>query len=289
MAIWTLIAGPGATLADAVQVTPSFVVLLLLTGIVLSLLYAYQPPLPQTMAFAFVPWIVTASFLDVLATDGQYSSYLEPLFTVPGAYLVAVVIPGFVWIAMLNGSVSKRALPAYHHYIGTMGLGALAILGAALIVHVGTADLSRMLVLVVVPLTALLAAGLISLTIGLWSPDFVEYTAFAGGFALFGALVNGIATTTSVAAKGATAHTAFSTIVRDVVAVSVPNGVAGFGVTQLWVWVFLLANVAIGIHVATQLAPYADKSPRAVNAMLGIVGVVGFTLGFNQLLVVVVG
>lgn len=289
MAVLPSLVKPLALPVDAVPVSPSLVVLVLLTGVVIAMIYAYQPPIPQSMVFAFLPWMVTGSILGVLAADGQYPSYLLPIFTEPGVYLVAIFVPGLAWVAMLNLSVSRRVLPAYHHYIGTMGTGAMAILWAVLILHVGTSGLARLLVLVMVPVVALLATGLISLSIGFWSPDFVDYTWIVGGFAVFGALVNGIATTTNVAVKGASAHTPFSATVRDAVVILAPGGVVGVDATHLWVWLFLLANLAIGIHVATQLAPYADTSPRAVNAMIGSVGVVGFTLGFNRLLLLVVG
>lgn len=283
------LAAAGSLPIDAVGITPSLVLLVLLTGVVLAMVYAYQPPLPQTMAFAFLPWAVTGVLLSALADGGGYPSYVEPLVAGPGAYLLATFVPGLAWVAMLNLSVSRRELPAYHHYIGTMGTGAMAILWAALLLHVEASHLSWLLVVVVVPVVSLLAAGLISLSIGLWSPDFVDYTAIVGGFAVFGALVNGISTTTTVAVAGPAGHTVFSATVRDVVAAAAPGGVAGVDVTHLWVWLFLVANVAIGVHVATRLAPYADSSPRAVNAMLGLVGVVGFTLGFDRLLWLVVG
>jgi uncharacterized membrane protein len=274
---------------DVVSLAPSLVVLVLLTVVVLSVIYAYQPPLPQSMALAFVPWVVAGSLLSVLATGGRYPDYLEPLFGTPGAYLLALFVPGLAWVAILNLSVSRSELPAYHHYLGTMGTGATVVLWSALLLDAGVPPLSRLLVLVVVPLVALLATGAIALTIGFWSPDFIDYAWIVGSFTLFGLLVNGIATTASVAVRGASGHTPFSATVRDVVTALAPGGVAGVDPTHLWVWLFLLANVAIGIHVATSLAPYADRSPRAVNVMLGSVGVLGFALGFNRLLVLVVG
>lgn len=289
MAIQPSIAGPEAIPAGVSQLSPSLVVLALLTAVVVAVIYAYQPPLPQSMGLAFLPWLVTGSILSALAAREGYPAYLEPLFTEPGAYLTAIFVPGLVWAAMLNLSVTRHDLPAYHHYVGTMGVGAMSVLWAALILHVGTSRLTMVLVLVVVPIIALLATGLIALSIGFWSPDFVDYAAITGGFAVFGALVNGIATTTNYAMLGEAAHTAFSAAVRDVVVTVAPGGVAGVDVTHLWVWLFLVANVAIGVHVATRLAPYAETSPRAVNAMLGFVGAVGFALGFDRLLALVVG
>lgn len=289
MAVPTSIAGPGSLPGNAVEIAPSLALLFLLTCVVVAVIYAYQPPLPQTIVFAFVPWIVTGSILDVLAGAGQYPPYLVPLFTGPGAYLTAIFVPGLAWVAMLNLAVSRRELPAYHHYIGAMGIGAMAILWSAMILHLGSSHLTRMLVLVVVPLVALLATGLISLSIGFWSPDFLDYTAITGGFAVFGALVHGIATTTNVAVNGAAAHTVFSATVLEIVAVGAPGGALGVDVTHLWVWLFLVANIGVGIHVATSLARYADSSPRTVHAMLGVVGSVGFALGFDHLLALVVG
>lgn len=271
------------------QLTPSLVVLALLTAVVFAVIYAYQPPLPQTAVFAFVPWVVAGALLPVLATTGQYPGFLRPLVTEPGAYLVAAFLPGLAWVVMLNLSVARRELPPYHHYVGAMGTGVMAILWSALLLQDGAAVLSRLAVLVVVPNVALFATGLISLTIWFWSPDFADYTPVVGGFVLFGVLVNGISTTLAVAVRGAGAHTAFSATVRDIVAVGAPAGFAGVDVAHLWVWLFLLANAAIGIHVATQLAPYAKESPRAVNAMCGVVGIVGFALGLDRLLVLVVG
>lgn len=289
MAVPTSIAAPGSLPSDAAGIPPSLALLFLLTCVVVAVIYAYQPPLPQTIVFAFVPWIVTGSILDVLAGAGQYPAYLLPLFTGPGAYLTAIFVPGLAWVAMLNLAVSRRELPAYHHYIGAMGIGAMAILWSAMILHLGSSHLTRMLVLVVVPLVALLATGVVSLSIGFWSPDFLDYTAITGGFAVFGALVHGIATTTNVAVNGAAAHTVFSATVREIVLVGAPGGMLGVDVTHLWVWLFLVANIGVGVHVATSLAPYAESSPRTVHAMLGVVGAVGFALGFDHLLALVVG
>lgn len=279
----------GALTEAVLHLPPTLVVLVLLTGAVFALIYAYQPPIPQTAVFAFVPWIVAGALLPVLATDGRYPDYFLPLVRAPGAYLIAVFLPGLAWVAMLNLSVSRRGLPAYHHYVGAMGTGAMAILWCVLLLQSGTDILSRLAVLVVVPNVALFATGLISLSIWFWSPDFADYTPVVGGFVLFGVLVYGIATTLAIAIEGAAAHTLFSATVRDVVAVTAPGGLAGVDVSHLWVWVFLLANAAIGIHVATQLAPYADESPHAVNTMLGIVGLAGFALGIDRLLLLVVG
>lgn len=288
MAVFTSIGGAGVILRDVVGIAPSLALLLLLAGVVAAVIYAYRPPLPQTMAFSFLPWVVTGAFLDALASGGGYPPYLVPVFTGPGAYLSAILVPGVAWVAMLNLSVSRHELPAYHHYIATMGIGAVAILWSALILDLGAPRLARMLVLVLVPLVALLATGLVALSIGFWSPDFLEYTAITGGFTVFGALVNGIATTTNVAVYGEAGHTVFSATVQEIVAVTAPNGVAGVDVTHLWVWLFLVTNIAIGIHVATSLAPYADRSPRTVHTLLGIVGVVAFALGFDNLLLLVV-
>ena len=289
MALPPPVTGPGALVADVLSAPPSLVVLALATFVVLALIYAHQPPLPQAMVFAFIPWLVAGAILDVVVTGAGYPGYLVPLLTGPGAYLTAVFLPGLAWAAMLDFSGSRRALPAYHHYVGTMGAGAMVILWAAMLLQVDATDLSRLLLLLIVPVVALLATGLISLTIGLWSPDFLDYTAAVGAFVVFGTLLNGIATATRVAATGATGHTTFSANVRAIVAALAPAGVAGVDLAHLWVPVFLLANVAIGIHVVTRLAPYADESPRAVNAMLGAVGVLAFGLGFDRLLLLVVG
>lgn len=281
-------AGPAVRPTDLLQLEPSLAVLLLLSGVVVALIYAYQPPFPQTAVFAFLPWLVAGSFLNLLATQGLYPPYLEPLFAQPGAYVTALFIPGLVWTAMLNVSVSNRELPAYHHYIGAMGLGAVVIIWTVLLVNLQAAALSRMLILVVVPLTALLATGLLALSIGLWSPDFIEYTPITGGFTVFGALVYGTATILGVGVGGPTAHSVFSATVYEILAVGLPDGVAGVGVARLWAPVFVLANLAIGIHVATTLAKHADESPRRVHLMLATAGGVAFTLGFNHLLVTVV-
>ena len=289
MAVSPPLAASGALPAWAVSIPPSLVVLALGTFVVLAVIYAYQPPLPQAMVFAFLPWLVSGAILDVVVTEAGYPGYLVPLLTGPGAYLTAVFLPGLAWAAMLDFSGSRGTPPAYHHYVGTMGTGVMVILWAVMLLHVDVSQLSRLLVVVIVPIVALLASGLISLTIGLWSPDFLDYTAAVGAFVVFGTLLNGISTATRVAATGADGHTPFSATVSSIVVALAPGGIAGVDVAHLWVPAFLLANVAIGIHVVTRLAPYADRSPRAVNAMLGGVGVVAFTLGFDRLLAMVVG
>lgn len=292
MAIQPSIAGPGALLGHSIRVAPSLAVLVLLTAVVLAVVYAYQPPLPQTMVFAFLPWVVTGSFLAVMTVSGAYPAYLLPVFTYPGVYLLAVFLPGLVWMVLLNVSVSRRGLPAYHHYIGTMGVGAMTVLWAVLTFHDGTGRLEWMLLLLVVPLTALLAAGLVSITIGLWSPDFVEYTAITGGFVLFGSLVYGIATTTHVAVDGVSAHTVVSAAVLDVARTIAATLLANTGVvvdpTHVWAWLFLASATVGGILVATQLSRFAADRPRTVHVIHGFVGIVAFTIGFNHLLLLAV-
>jgi len=288
MAVFPAVAGPSALLGAVTNVPPSLAILVLLSGVVVALIYAYQPPLPQTLAFAFLPWVVTGSFLNLLASNGGYPSYLVPLLSGPGAYLTALFVPGLAWAAMLNVSVSGRKLPAYHQYIGTMGAGVVVVLVPVMLLVVEARNLSLLLVLVVVPLVSLFCTGLIAIFVGYWSPDFVEYAAIAGGFAVFGALVNGISTTMSVAVNGQAALTPGGTLVRDVVLASVPQGVAGLDVAQVWAAAFILVNVAIGVLVATQLARVANDRPRTVYGLLGLFGSVGFVLGFNQLLAVVV-
>lgn len=273
---------------ELTQFPPSLALLLLLTAAVVALIYAYHPPLPQTMAFAFLPWVVTGSLLHVLAVDGQYPAYLVPLFTVPGAYVTAVFIPGVVWSAMLNLSVSGRTLPPYHHYIGAMGAGVVVVLWTVLLVDAGLAGLQRMLLLVVVPLAALLAAGLVSLSMGLWSPDFIVETPIIGGFVVFAALVNAAATALGVVVLGDAGHTVLSATALDLVVDHAPGGLWMIDVAHLWVSLFVLANALLGVAVAAGLARYADAHPRAVHAALGVLGVAWFGLGFNRLLVVVV-
>lgn len=285
MAVPPLIAALPVAVA---QFPPSLALLLLLTGAVLALIYAYHPPLPQTMAFAFLPWVVTGSLLHVLAVDGQYPAYLVPLFTVPGAYVTVVFIPGLVWSAMLNLTVSGRTLPPYHHYIGAMGAGVVVVLWTVLLLDGGLAGLQRMLLLVVVPLAALLAAGIASFTVGLWSPDFVVETPIIGGFVVFAALVNAAATALGVVVLGDAGHTALTAAALELVLGYAPGGLWMVDVTLLWVSLFVLTNALVGVFVAGWLARYADAHPRAVSATLGVLGVVWFGLGFNRLLIVVV-
>lgn len=284
----TSLADPGTLPLDVVPVPPSLVLALLLTAVVASVIYAHQPPLPQTMAFAFLPWVVTGSLLHVFAIEGQYPAYLVPLVTVPGSYLTAMLIPGVAWSAMLNVSVSRRSLPAYHHYIGTMGAGVAVVLWLVLLATGSISGLSRLLTLLVVPLVSFLAAGLVSLFVGLWSPDFVEFTPFIGGFVVLAALVNGIATALGVVVEGATAHTVATATALDLVVRYAPGGLGPLDVTHLWVSLFLVANVLFGVAVATGLARHCDDRPRAVYTLLGLFGIVWFGLGFNRLLIVVV-
>lgn len=271
---------------DVVPVPPGLVVAFLLAVIVCALLYAHQPPVPQTMAIAFLPWVAAGSLVHVLATGGGYPSTLVPLVTVPGAYLTALLVPGIAWSALLNVSVSRRALPAYHHYIGTMGAGVVLVLWLALLLTGEAAGLPRMLVLLMVPVVSFLAAGLISFLVGLWSPDFIEHTPFVGGFVILASLVNAISTAMGVV--GGRAHTVATSAALDVVVRYASGGLGPLDESLLWVSLFLAANALVGVAVATGLARFADVRPRTVYSLLGVVGVVWFALGFNRLIVVVV-
>lgn len=276
--------------ALGVALTPSLVVLLLLTVAMFAIVYAYQPPFPQTAAVGFLPWVVVGALLTLLGGAAAYPTYLRPLVTTPGSYLLAAFVPGLAWVAILNLSVARSAQPPFHHYLGVMGLGATAVLLGALLVDAGSAVLPGLVAVFVVFNVALLSTGLISMTIWFWSPDFVDYTQVVGGFAIFGALVHGISTAAAVAVEGGAgmAYVLVSGAVRRALELAAPGGLAGVGGTHLAVVAFLVLNVAVGIHLATQLAPYADRSPRAVNAMLGLVGIGGVAIGVNRLLVVLV-
>lgn len=284
----TLPAQPGALPLEAFPFPPGLAIALLLAAVVGALIYAHQPPVPQTMAIAFLPWVVAGSLLHVVAVNGQYPPYLVPLVTVPGAYLTALLVPGVVWSAILNVSLSRRALPAYHHYIGTMGTGVAVVLWIVLLVDGSIVGLSRLLLLLIVPLVAFLAAGLVSLFVGLWSPDFVMLTPYAGGFVVLAALVNGVASALAAVAGGSAAHTIATTAALELVLRYAPGGLGPIDVSLLWVSLFLVSNVLLGVAVATGLARHASARPRAVHSLLGLVGVVWFGLGFNRLLVAVV-
>lgn len=288
MAATSSMPGPLAPFLEPVLTSPQTVVLLLLIGVVAVLIYAHQPPLPQTAVLAFVPWLVSGAILTVLAGSLGYPPALHPVFVGLGAYLTALAVPAIAWLAMLAIPAASAAVPAYHHYLGAMGTGTMLVLAIALVTNAGDASLTTVAVLLFVPILALFATGIIGYTAVFWAPDFGLYTAITGGFAIFGWLVNALSTVLGVGMTGTAAHTPFSTTVRDIVLVTLPNGVAGLTATQLWASLFVLANVAIGIHVATQLAPYAEDGPRAVRAMQGGVGVLGFVLGVNTLVPLVV-
>ena len=219
----------------------------------------------------------------MLASSLEYPTYLRPILGGPSAYIATLAVPGLAWTAMLNLSASPREVPAYHHYIGAMGVGVTVVMSALFILHVGITSLSQLLILLFVPMIAFLATGPIAFSIAYWSPDFVVNTRIMGSFVIFGWLVNGISTVTNFVMTGAEGHSAFSFYIRDIVVTLAPQGLAGVEPTLLWVWVFLLANMAIGIHVATQLAPYANTDAQTVHAMQGVVGLVGFSLGLNSL------
>lgn len=284
----TPLADPGALPVEALPVPPGLAVALLLMAIVAALIYAHQPPVPQTMAIAFLPWVVAGSLLHVVVVNDPYPPYLVPLVTVPGAYLTALLIPGVAWSAMLNVSVSRRALPAYHQYIGTMGAGVAVVLWVVLLVDGSIGGLTRLLLLLVVPLVSFLAAGLVSLFVGLWAADFVVFTPYVGGFVVLASLVNGVASALAVVAGGGSAHTAATATALDLVLRYAPGGLGPVDVSLLWVSLFLVANVLLGVAVATGLARLASTRPRSVYSLLGLVGIVWFGLGFNRLLVVVV-
>lgn len=268
-------------------IEPGLFVVCALLAIVLVLLAAYRPPLPQWMVFALLPWIVAGALLDVVSMSADYPTYLEPLVSTPGVYLAAVCVPGLAWVTMLNVAVTRRGLPPYHAYLGTMGLGVVVVLLPVLAVVRGGVGLEPLVVLAAIPLIAVLAAGLVSLGIGLWSPDFVQYTPIIGGSAVFGAMVNGIATIVAVAAGGVGGHTLVSASVAYVVVYYLPNGVFGMDGLQLWATLLVALYAFLGVVVASQPARFEAARPRAVYAIQGVVAVLWFGVGFDRLLQVV--
>jgi len=272
-----------------VPTAPSLVGLLLFALVVAVGIYRHEPPLPQTAVWGLFPWIVAGSSLRILASVVQYPPYLRPLFATPWAYLTTIVIAGLVWLSILVFATSRREVSTAHYYIGTMGTGATVAVWIALVPHLGELSLSRILVYLVLLSVTFLASIGITISVGLWSVNVVQYAVITGGFVIFGALVRGTATVANIVINGPAAHTTVSAEVHDVAATILQYGWVNLDGTFLWTWLLLIAYVGVAILIASRVAPYASTRPRAVHTVLGIVGGVGVVTGFNDFVLVVVG
>lgn len=283
MAVTPGITGPLQAADPTLWSTPSLLILALLTVAIVVIAYAKQPPIPETIVLAIVPWAIAGSVLSVIASQVAYPAYLEPALVRGGGYLIAIAIPGAAMIAMLDLGTATRSVPAYPAYIGALGVGTTTALLVALVLGTGETSLSRILVPLFVGIIALFGTAAVALSIAYLSPDFIVNTRLSGGFVVFGWLIYGMATVTSLTVYGERAHTVFSSTIQTLVITVFPEGVAGVSPTHLWVWVFILANIAIGVHVAIQLAPLVDRNPHRVYTLQSIIGLAGLVLGLNRL------
>lgn len=283
MAVPSGFTGPLQTLGPAVWTSPGLLILGLLTVAIVVIVYAKQPPIPETVALAIVPWALVGSILSVVASRVEYPVFLEPALVHGGGYLIAIAIPGAAMIALLNLGSATRTIPAYPEYLGALGWGTTTVLLGALVLGSGTTTLSRLLIPLFVGIIAMFGTAAVSLAIAYLSPDFIVNTRISGSFVVFGWLIYGMATVTTLEMYGESAHTVFSSTVQTLVITLFPTGILGISPTQLWVWAFILANIAIGVHVAIQLAPLVDRSPHRVYALQSIIGLAGLVLGLNRL------
>lgn len=283
------IGGPGPAFVGEVPVDPGFVSLVLVALVVFALLYAQRPQLTETVVWAFVPWLFIGSVLHVLATVGEYPAPLGSILATPIGPLAVVVVPGLVWLGLLSRSKPASRGPAVSHYLGAMGAGALAVVVGFLLVSLDGTQLSRLLVLVGVAMGSFLATVVLVLAAGLASPSFLEDAALSGAFVVFAAVVSGIAEATSVMAVEPVAHTVLTAAATDVGALLLRVLPVGVAETHLWLWLFVLAYLSAGIVIATRVGARAHTNPQAVRAVHGLVGGIALTVGFTNLVRLVVG
>ncbi len=252
-------------------------------------LYTHHPRVTQQTILASIPWLLVGAILPLVQTFATYPRLVASIYRHPWSYLLAIAIPGLLWLLLFDLSVASRAQNHYSAYLGMTGIGTSLPLVTFLLLAAPTTSLTRLAVGVLVPLIALLGAIVIVFTFGFWHPDLVAYADRAAGFVVFGSLLHGTATIIEVTANGQAAHSWLSTAVFDLVTRYSLGAALGLMPLTTWASLFLWIKIAIAIIVVTKLGDFVSEAPTAVYGLFGLFGAITLAPGLSGLLVVLFG
>lgn len=258
-------------------------------AVIILVLYTYHPRVSQQTLLASIPWLLVGATLPLIRNFAPYPRLVATIFRQPWSYLLAIAIPGLIWLLLLDLSMASRGEQHHSAYLGMIGIGTSLPLVTFLILAAPTTSLTRLAVGVLVPLIALLAAIVIVFSFGFWHPDLVAYADRAAGFVIFGSLLHGTGTIIGVTANGPAAHSWLSTAVFELVTRHSLGTAVGMMPMTTWAWLFLWIKIAIAIIVVAKLGDFVSEAPAPVYGLFGIFGAITLAPGLSGLLVVLFG
>ncbi len=268
---------------------PAFLAVVAAAAVATLLLYAERPRLSRRAVVALVPWMVVGAALSVLASVASYPALVRPAVDGVGAYLTTYAVVCLVWFAILQFARGDRSRGALPNYIGSMGLGAAIVVVSVVLLSAGHIGDNRVFWLFITPVTALVAAGLVLVLLGLWYTEAAAYTGMVGGLVVFGHALAAIATALAVVDYGAAGHTLLSWAVLNLLSAVEAAAVVGLDEQLVWAWGFVWTRLAIATAVIVALSSYTHRHPNRGNLVLGLFAAVGVVGGVTALLTIAVG
>ena len=284
---------PGAVAAvlapSAVRplLAPTFLALAATAAVVTAVLYTERPQLTRRAVVALVPWMVVAASLVVLAPRVDYPTAVEPVVRWPGAYVTTYVIVCLVWFALIQVGRGARRRGSLPNYLGAMGVGAVLVVLAAVLLTAEGLGVTQLFWLAMAPIVAAAVAAVVLVLLGLWYTEAAAYTGAVGGLVVFGHALAAIATAVAVVSGGD--HSLLSG--ADMLALSNAGAADAIGVDLevLWAWSFVWTKLVVATAVVVLLATYTREHPTRGNLVLGLVAAVGIVGGVTSLLTYAVG
>lgn len=159
-------------------------------------------PLSRRTVLAAGPWTVAAAGVVVADRSDAYAGATSSVST-PSLLLAVGVLALGSWILLVRTAV-VRGMPFRERYLAAAGSGAVVVVYGALLGHVGDVAATRFVWLAIVPVAAVLLAGLGYFALGLVYTDAIVAFRFAGLFALAAVVFDGIAAAAAVETLGTT-------------------------------------------------------------------------------------
>lgn len=157
-------------------------------------------PLSRRTVLAAGPWTVAAAGVVVAARSGAYAGATTPV-TTPSLLLAVGVLALGSWILLVRVAV-VRGMPFRERYLAAAGTGAVVVVFGGLLGHVEDVTATRFVWLAIVPVAAVLLAGLGYFALGLVYTDAVVAFRLAGLFALAAVVFDGVAAAAAAESLG---------------------------------------------------------------------------------------
>lgn len=256
-------------------------------AVVTLLLYVEHPRVTRRAVVALVPWMLVGAALSVLASTVDYPTTVRPAVSGVGAYVTTYALVGLVWFAGIQFARGTHAADRLPTHVGSMGLGAAAVVVGALLLRAGALSGTQLFWLAVTPIAAAAVAGIVLLLLGLWYPEAAAYTGMAGGVVVFGHTLAAIGTAVAVVSGGK--HSTLSWAVMNLLATVDAGRLVGVDVRLLWAGGFVWTKLVLATVAIIALTAYTQRNPNRGNLALGLVAAVGVVGGATALLSLVVG